>query len=194
MDNLKAKDVVTLFINLSRHQIAMITEGLVCQAALESEYSSHVMIKAFENGQVDLAIYLGQERCTGSVIDRLFNDPGIRASAEHIGFDVKSTSVCLDKGGGAWIQPCLTPNQLAIRPFLLVTAVQQPGYLAIIPASCMKWGMAGSAWVQLSRFRFGLHQVPGFPYEWGPAILPLSRIGELLAGFRSWFLQETDTW
>lgn len=178
----------------TRTQVAALAEALVC---LEASAQCEFFIRADQGGRVDCALSLADNPPTGTPTQRLVTLMEAEDIADVIPLENKDVGLRADDSTNISWSMRISEAQYGCVQLFLVTAVSEPGYVVALPQHYNSRRTSASDPTTQHRSdgfrpRWILHQLPAFPSEWGPFVLPFKGLGRLLTAFRAYAKGETD--
>ncbi|KAL8985388.1 MAG: hypothetical protein Q9205_000879 [Flavoplaca limonia] len=179
----------------TRTQVGALAEAITCHVAATS--NDH-FIKGFEGSQVDFALSLHDTVFEGSSpMNRVFSVFGPGAGPiQIIPGECKDIGPRSTENGNLGWGINFTDPQWEHTQFVIVSSSYERDMVVVLPICYIYRPKGGQRFLlKLTGFRafWILHQLPAFPPEYAPFVVPLTRLGEVLENIRQYAKGQIQT-
>lgn len=183
-----------------RVQVAYLSEARICEIAGKADEISPNFVKAFEGGRVDCGVYQGPTRLPDDSTKKQFAVSEADTNEKTIlPVDLKDIAPVCHKEAIYWIIH-VSVNQAKTCQAIIINAAKDPDFIAVLPIHYIRHHL-----LEVSRtgkhiyskpFRplWTLQQLPAFPPELAPFMIPTSSVGQLLANMRAFDSETSNVW
>ncbi|KAL8869709.1 MAG: hypothetical protein Q9174_004068 [Haloplaca sp. 1 TL-2023] len=197
-----SKEALAQGVNLARsfaHAGNQYTSSL-SELQVFDQFSQPYFLRAFEGGQNDCGIYVGDALPGGTMTDRLFElRHHQRERRVVLPLEIKTLSPISNGHGALMWEMLFSKEQMDNTQAVIVTTPFEPEYFAFVPMKYLQPRQMSDLerWhvnMQGQRPLWTVHAPPGFPPELAPFIIPASQLGVALESMRDYAMGNTDAW
>ena len=194
--------LIRSYARATRNQVAFFSEARVCEIARSADEISRIFVKAFEGGRIDCGVYQGPMQLPDNPTEKLFAVLKAGINEKNVlPVELKDFAPCRHKGGIHW-QFTLSELQAKTCQAVIISAAKDPNFIVFLPTYYIRRPLLEgrakdkTTCIYSKPFRpyWTLQQLPAFPPELAPFMIPISSVGQALANMRAFGLRTSDMW
>ena len=159
--------------------VASLSEAKISEYSVSHDSQGQSLVRGFEGAKVDFGVYNGPIQLTGNPTENLLTV--LDSGDAIIPIEAKDVSPCNHKGLIQW-SFSLTKGQKNCQA-VVVTAAADPAFVALIPLHWFRHKIGKMLANESEALHIyskaiqpyaTLHQLPAFPPEWSPFMMPIT--------------------